>query len=98
MICHGVRYICFMQKSSNRLLMEIRPITSHNFSSDDTEYYLINEDNVTLPVEEIDQVYETPPFPREKIRVFIDGTDVTRSITNSVGLQKLLLDCYFDKL
>jgi len=65
-------------------MMKMHLITSCRFSSGD-EYFLLNNNEVRMPIEAVEGVYDSPPFPREKIRVLIQGTEVTRNITDNVS-------------
>ena len=83
--------IIALQKATRKLLVEIQLITPHTFNSGES-YYFLHEDTATLPIEMIDQVYDTPPFPREKLRVAIeDSNGVTRLMTDDVGIIETVL-------
>ena len=67
-------------------MMDLQSLTLCNFRSGES-YYLVNKNDITLPVEDVNQVQDDPPFPRESCRVFIDGfTDVTRTLLDEVHL------------
>lgn len=75
-----------LQKSSNKLLMEIQPITSHSFNSGEP-YYFVCDNTITVPIDMVDQVHAAPPFPRENIRVSIEGSSgITRLMTDDVRI------------
>ena len=70
--------------------MDVQTVIPCSFNSGAT-YYRFDKSTVTRATETVQQVYATPPFPRDKVRVLIDGDDeVTRLMTDKVNSVDLI--------
>ena len=63
-------------------------------STEEVEYLLCDDVNYNFPVGDIGEVFDSPPFSRESVRVYVDDTsEVKRSLCGEVSKIIVVANC-----